>query len=245
MALALDGSAPAHVAANTGASATTASFTPPSGALLVAMTTGQSPNSAHDMTVTVTGGGLTWTRRVARIANSTANSTGGVAGRNGTGAEIWTAVSAGAAMTVTADVTGNAGVQVGNRTDLQVMVLTDSSTPTIGNVNHAISASGAPTADVASTTAGSYMFGVAADWANAGVGTAQTGETMINTATDVDYSHHFVRSTSTSPGGTYTIGVSAPATQDYNFVALEVKTTAAAAASPVFPRVPHRGLVMR
>ncbi len=232
MALAIDASSPAHAAGTAGNPATTASFTPPSGSLLVAMVTANGP-SGIDMSCTVTGGGLSWTRRVARIAQDAANSTGGVAGRDGTTAEIWTAVGAGASMTVSAD-QDNGLTPPSHETGLQVQVLTDSSTPGIGNVGHAINASGAPSCNVASVTAGSYVFGVAADWSNSGTGTAQTGETMIATSSTADYSRHYVRSTSTAGAGTYTIGVSAPATQDYNLAALEVLATPSAPSTIAF-----------
>jgi hypothetical protein len=224
MALAIDASSPAHASATSGAPATTASFTPPTGALLVAMTAGQTPSAGDDMSITVTGGGLTWTRRVARIGNDAANSTGGVAGRPGTSAEVWTAVSAGASMTVAAD-QDNGNTAASYITRLQVQVVTDGgSTPVIGSVGHAISASGAPSCTIASVAAGSYIFGCVGDWSSSGAGTAQTGETMLTTGDDADWSWHFLRSTSTTSAGSYTFGVSSPATQDYNIVALEVQS---------------------
>ncbi len=219
MALAIDGSSPAFASAVSGNPATTASFTPPNGSLLVAMVTAQTPGN-DDMSCTVTGGGLTWARRVARIAFDAPNSTGGAAGRAGTTAEIWTAVGAGASMTAAAD-QDNGLTGATYQTGMMVQVLTDTTTPTIGNLGHAISASGAPTTNV-SVSVGSYVFAVAADWSNAGTGTAQTGETMIATSATSDYSRHYLRSTNVTSAGTYTIGVSSPATQDYNFVALEI-----------------------
>lgn len=180
-----------------------------------------------DASITVSGGGLAWTRRVARIGDDAPNSTGGVAGQDGTSAEIWTAVSAGASMTVLADM-DNGHTQPGYITDLQVAVITDgASTPTIGNLAHAISASGLPSCNV-SVIDNSYVFACRADWSSGGAGTLGSGQTSLANGDNSDYSWTQWRTTSLTSAGTQTMNLTAPSAQAYNIVALEIQTSFAA-----------------
>lgn len=118
MAIAVDASSPA-VASGTGtATLTSASFTPPAGALLVAISCGGWGGAVTTSTITDSLSG-TWTSRVT--ANGTNNGANGIV-------QISTRViGSSAAMTVTAAYTNNSGGRM-----LGVYVITGASTTTFG-----------------------------------------------------------------------------------------------------------------
>ncbi|WP_101788640.1 phage distal tail protein [Nonomuraea indica] len=91
MAIAIHGSSPALIS-QADASVTTAAFSPPADSVLVAMVLAYSGSAQP----AVSGGGLTWTRRVRQ------NSTG-----SATYAEIWTAPCPAGATNITVTATGN------------------------------------------------------------------------------------------------------------------------------------------
>lgn len=228
MALAIDASTPALASTATAVSVTTASFTPPSGSLVVLMyaANGLSGADTSVASVTNTGTSIAWTRQARKNNNS--SSTGG-AGTNG-GAEIWTGVGNGGAITVT--VTGAAS---GSGTDkaMQAVVFTGADTT---NVTHVAAGSSAsltvPSVTLTSCAAGSHVVAVNSDWNQSGLGTFPTGQTKIseynNTSQVTD---HFWRTTSTlSSAGSQTMNQTAP-TQQWDMVVLEV--VAASSGTPV------------
>lgn len=219
--------------AATSLSATSLSFTPTANALLIAMTAANNPVSGQDTSVTVTGGGLTWTRRARK--NKNASSTGG-AGTDG-GAEEWTAVAPGSpsAMTVNAVLTTTA--QTGSTWDLKLQVVqitdTSGSTPLVGTAAAASSASGLPSVGVA-VSAGSYVLAVSSDWATLSGQTLGSGQTNLVNGVNADFAWHFWRTTSTTSAGTQTMNMTAPSAQNYDLVALEVQPPAGGATT--FPQ---------
>lgn len=235
MALAIDASTPAIASTATAAAVTTASFTPPSGSVVVLLI-GSNNSGTADTTissVTNTGTAITWTRRARK--NTNAASDGG-AGTNG-GAEIWTGVGNGGAITVTA--TGPFS-GVGNDKSLQAVVLTGADTSALTHIITATSTSGLPSATLTSCAAGSHVFAVSSDWAQAGLGTAGTGQTIIteyNSAGQITI--HNWRTTNTLSGaGSQTMNLTAPAAEQYNLAVIEIKATGAAA--PALPPQPVR-----
>lgn len=230
MALAIDASTPS-LATSTTAAVTTASFTPPSGALLVLCYGANNGTAAQDTsisTVTNTGTAATWTRRARK--NNNASSTGGT-GTDG-GAEIWTATAPGAAITVTANGL-NSGA--GYEKALKIWVLTGADTTNVTNVAGATAASALPSVALAGCLAGSHVFAVSSDWNQAGLGTAGTGQT-ISTGDEMNVTGqittHTWRTTSVlASSGSQTMNLTAPAAEKYNLVVLEVRDGGGAAAT--------------
>lgn len=229
MPLAIDASSPVAFSSPTAASITSASFTPPSGSLILVLFGGNN-SGATDISIasiTNTGTAATWTRRARK--NRNAGSDGGI-GQEG-GAEIWTAPAPGGAITVTIN-----GVGTGSGTDkwAQIQVLTGQDATTLP-IAAASSNSGLPSATINSCLAGSHVFAVSSDWAQAGLGTAGSGQTIIseyNLAGQI--SMHAWRTTSVlGAGGNQTMNLTAPSGQDYNMCAIEIR---AAADPPAPPR---------
>lgn len=230
MALAIDGSTPAKATAPTLTAATTASFTPPNGALLVALVN----YNAHTLTAdnrTVSGGGLTWTLQGRKSRDS--GSTGG-AGTDG-GVEIWTAISAGASMTVTSSA-GTATTE--SQQMLKVLVFTGNEASPGGAVAAASNSSGLPSASVTTTRANSWVIADSTDWTQSGAGTAGTNQTIID-ENDVatQYTGHVWRQNSTTPasGTSVTCNLTAPSAQNYNILVYEVREPAVATGDSAGP----------
>lgn len=217
MVLAIDASTPAK-ATGTTASITTASFTPPDQSLILVMfgtgdagTTDQSISS-----ITNTGTAITWTRRVRQ--NRNAASFAGV-GQEG-GAEIWSGTGNGGAITVTVNGVGSGA---GQEKLVKCVVLTGANlTPT--NVVGTHNTSGLPSGTVTGCSAASHVFAVSSDWSAGGLGTADSGQTIVDEFhTAGQTTLHSWRTTNTlSAAGSQTMNLTAPAAQDYNLVAIEV-----------------------
>lgn len=232
MALAVDASSPAKVAViGTVTPATTASFTAPTNALLVAYIFYNSI-SGNDNNQTVTdSGGLSWTRNGRKSRDL--SSLSGVVGTDG-GVEIWSATtSSSVARTVSAAHVSGAT----NHATLVVKVYTDSGgAPTIGAIAASFSASGLPSASLTTTAANSWVWSVSSDWAQKGAGTAGASQTL-STSDENDvagqYSGHVWRQTSTTAtASSVTNNLTAVSAQQYNMLIVEVKANPATA----FPR---------
>src|SRR4051812_21284339 len=115
MAIAIDASSPALVhGVSVSSTVTTASFTPPAGALLVACVAANSSAGLSTTAAMTDTAGLTWTQR--SVANFASTARSGYAG-------IYTAlVPTSAAMTVTVTTSGSSGTT--RRPSLQVYVVT-------------------------------------------------------------------------------------------------------------------------
>lgn len=148
MAIALDSSTPAFVT-GTSNPATTASFTPPSGSLLIAFAMADESN-----TFAISGGSLSWT----------ALDTVGVAARNSLGS--WWAIGAGSSMTVSVTKTGSFTANA-----LKVLVFTGTESSFTGAHNVAQS----NTITLTGTQTGSWMWAAIGDNLGATTDAAGTG----------------------------------------------------------------------
>lgn len=229
MVVAIDASTPAKATGTTN-TITTASFTPPNGSLILVMYgTNDAGTGLTDIAaITNTGTAITWGRLVRQ--SRSASSISGV-GQEG-GAEIWSGVGTGGAITVTVDGEGT-GSGAGNEQLVKCVVLTGAvTTPT--NFGGANLNSGLPSATVAGCLAGSFVFAASSDWSAGGLGTAGTAQTIVdehNVAGQVTL--HTWRTTAVLAGaGSQTMNLTAPAGQDYNLVAVEVRDASPAASLP-------------
>jgi hypothetical protein len=216
VALALDGSTPAKATATT-LSVTTASFTPPAGSLVELLYTGNDGGLDISVaSVTNTGTAITWTRRARKNLNT--GSTGGVGTE--AGAEIWTGDGDGGAITVTA--TG-VGTGAGKEKFLQAVVWTGADN-TVFNVAAASSTGGLPSVALAGCVVGSYVTAVSSDWAQKGLGTAGSGQTIIseNNVAGQTTDHAWRTTAALGAGGSQTMNLTAPSLQQYNLCVLEI-----------------------
>ncbi|GAB3884675.1 hypothetical protein [Terrabacter terrigena] len=226
MALALDASAPAAVTIAAAGQPTTASFTPPSGSLLVVLYSAGDTLGGTDESITSitnTGTAITWTRRVRK--NRNAASDGGASTVDG-GAEIWTGVGNGTAITVTVN-----GVS-GDVRLMKVMVLTGADTSSLANTAALAAANSTPSLTVPSCLVGSYVFAASSDQRNRGAGTAGTGQTIIAEQASATTNHQWRTTNTLASAGSQTMNLTAPTGQDYDLVALEVRAGAASSAPP-------------
>ena len=166
MALAVDSSSPVRWSAVTAdnADTTSASFTPPSGSLLVAAVEGDFNDGPPplDPTFVVATSGLTWTLQTKRTPLEGGSSSQGYA-------SLWTApVVTGAAMTIAVRRTTTSGGT--DRVSCKAYVVTGQHASPIGNVAENSSTTNNLTASgLTSAAANSMMFVAATDWAQLGV----------------------------------------------------------------------------
>lgn len=222
MTLALDPSTPAVAAANA-QTVTSASFTPPAGAVIyaIAMMGVNNQGDPRDMTLT-SSNGLTWTQR-----GTTPGTPGAVAG-NGDLVRVYTAtVASSAAMTVTATITTNGF----NGCALRVLVYTgaDAATPVEGVVVGG-SVSAVISQAITTTTDGAIPYLGASDW-NGGAAPTAGGGTTTDAAPTAYSSRQWVARRATaavSPAGSVTIASSAPTSGRNAWVGFAVKPAAGA-----------------
>lgn len=240
MALAIDASTPAVATQGsaTTATITTASFTPPAGALLLILWSGNTAGGFNPTTPTVTdnlGAHLTYT---LLDWQSRANAPT----VDGQAASWWATVGTSAAMTVTVT-TGTS--QNNKEAELQVIVITGQAASPIGAHGKSGSTSAASIAQTytAAATSGWGFIGVC-DWSALGVETAGTGCTAIS-AGDVgigQISYGNLRRTTAddSNGVSNTLNVTVPGTSTaLSWVYAEVLPAAGGAAGtlPVDPTI--------
>lgn len=166
MSLAIDGSSPASVLASGGTVVTSASFTPPAGALLIACTEGAG-GAGSNPTITITNSG-SGTGGWSQLLKATKTSTAGSG--NGGVAAIHMAVATGSALTVTSTMTsGSLPI------NLKVYVFTgfDSLNPIGANTKFAWSnVSHTTTSSFLSTANNSIIVCAAAEWLSSPVPTS-------------------------------------------------------------------------
>lgn len=235
MALAIDASSPS-ITSGTTAGVTTAAFTTPAAVFLVALC-GRNTNAGTDGTGTVSGAGLTWTLAGRKGKTGATGQIAGGTAQDGC-VEVWWAYSASALTSQTVTSTRNTGTGIGSEHSLQVEVLTGAETTWGGAIAANAAASAAPTVTVTTTQAGSWIFGVISDWNQAGLGTAGSGVTIIseyNPSGQITI-HNLRETASTSSSGTaVTINLTAPATEQYNMLGVEIRASAGGAA--ILPRL--------
>ena len=191
-------------------------FATAAGDLVMAFATAAGP-ATGGQTLTITGGGLNWTR-IAR-----ANAMPGLA-------DIWRASSATALSSVS--VTSTPSVS----TYTQSLTIVVFSGAAGAGASAIAGATGAPAVSVTATSAGSVVYGVANDWDGATARTLGASQAMahqwLSTATGDTY---WVQSTTTrtaAAGSIVQLNDTAPTTDRYNFAAVEIVPAAASATTP-------------
>lgn len=217
---------------------TTASATYSANARLLVLLGSNGPSGFPISQITGIAGttGLSWLKVVQ---NSTA--TGGGYPRS----EIWTAVVGASSVTGTVAVSIGGGASgsfaLGDNATFAVLSLTDTSTPIVGVTATATNASGLPSVAMSGLTAGSFVFAAVGDWAAAGTSATETpgtGQTAIADGwVSGQYGAHIWRTTIAIASTTQTMSLTAPAAENYNMVAAEIKTNSSAAAVTRFRRI--------
>jgi hypothetical protein len=219
VSIAIDGSSPIRFSGtpNDNVDITSASFTPPNNSVLVVNVNADTADNATNITISVSGGSLTWTNRAERDP--------GDAGANAGHASIWTAVVAtGASMTVSVRRTTSGGGT--NRISVKVYVVTgaDTSAP-VGAVNEGSSGTNNLTAAAYNSTVNnSRGFGCATDWNELGT------PTSTDTGDGADYSGQisvisaFKAADTPSSGTAVTLNFDAAGSSaaEWNWVAIEI-----------------------
>ncbi|NEN06146.1 hypothetical protein G3T36_09680 [Diaminobutyricibacter tongyongensis] len=193
----------------TGAVTTPAFHTAMAGELLVAFVASDGPAATASQTATVSGAGLTWT--LARRAN----------GQYGD-SEIWTAPAP--AILTSATVTSTPSV---GGFDQALTVIAMEGTSGIGASAAASAVSGAAAVSLTTTSATSLVFAVGNDWDNATARAFPTGLVLLDQWTDTRTGDTMWSEYTNQPTGAaasrITIGTTAPTTDRWNFVAVELK----------------------
>ncbi len=194
----------------TGTTATTAAFTTAqAGETLVAFVAADGPTTAGTQTVTVSGAGLTWT--LVTRANT----------QFGT-SEVWIATAA-------AKLTGVTVSSTEARTGFHQLltVVAFQATSGIGAVQAANAASGAPSASLTTTRAGSLVFAVGNDWDNSVARTVGSGQSLVSQWVDTSVGDTFWSQRLTAPAGAagsvVTINDTAPTSDRWNLAVVEIK----------------------
>ena len=202
---------------------TTPAFsTTSAGEMLVAFAASDGPAAANAQTLTVAGAGLTWTR-VRRAATQFGD------------AEIWKA----SAPTVLTNVTvSSTQSSAGVHQSLTVIAFTG--VGGVGASNIAGAVTGAPSASVVTTAAGSVVYSVGSDWDRAVARTIPNGQTKVHEFVDTAVGDTFwvqaAAGTTGPAGSTVTLNATAPTTDQWNLAIVEL-TPATAPVSVAVPNV--------
>ncbi len=182
--------------------------TPTAGDVIVAFVAGDGPSSGGQ-TATVSGGALTWTL-VGRTNTQLGTS------------EIWSAKATGtlSSAAIKASLTKTGGYMV------SLTVVAYSGSSGIGAHTSASASTGAPTASLTTTGAGSWVFAVGNDWDQAVDRTLGANQTLVSQATDSAGDTYWVQSTTAptaSTGTPVTINDTAPTTDRWNLELIEIR----------------------
>jgi beta-lactam-binding protein with PASTA domain len=201
---------------------TTAAFsTTVPGELLVAFAASDGPAAANAQTLTISGAGLTWTRR-ARAATQFGDS------------EIWTA----SAPTVLTNVTvSSTQSSAGVHQSLTVLAFTGAGGVGAVNVGGGI---GAASVSLTAAAAGSVAYAVGNDWDRAVARTLPAGQTKVHEFVDTAVGDTFwvqaANGTTGAAGSTVTLNTTAPTSDQWNAAIIEL-TAGAPPASAAVPNV--------
>jgi hypothetical protein len=181
------------------------------GELLVAFAGSDGPAAGGSQTLTVSGGGLSWT--LVKRANAQAGT-----------AEVWTAQSPSSARLTNARITAK---QSRTGYDMNLYVIAVQGTGGIGASAAASAGSGAPTVTLTTTKAGSLIYGVGNDWDNALARVIGLNQKMDNQWLDNGTGDTYWVQNQTYPplipaGASMTLNDSAPTNDRWNFVAVEL-----------------------
>jgi beta-lactam-binding protein with PASTA domain len=201
---------------------TTAAFsTIAPGELLVAFAASDGPAAPNAQSLTISGAGLTWTRR-ARAASQSGDS------------EIWTAIAPTPLTNVTVS---SAQSSTGVHQSLTVIAFTGAG----GVGGTAVGGSvGAPSVSVTAIAAGSVVYGVGNDWDRAAARTIPAGQTKVHEFVDTAVGDTFwvqaANGTTGAAGSSVTLNATAPTTDQWNLAAIEL-TPGAAPSTVAVPNV--------
>jgi RHS repeat-associated protein len=180
------------------------------------------PNGSTAQTDTVSGGGLTWT--LVKKASTLDGDD-----------EIWSARATGLLSAAVITVTGTVATDGG-----QITVIALAGAAGVGASTTTSGTSGAPSANVTTTGAGSLVFGIGNDWWSASARTVASGQTMVHEFSDTagvnDYWVQRTTSAVTASGTAVTIGDPEPSGDVWNLVAVEV--TASSSGGSTAPGAP-------
>ncbi|SDP83890.1 Putative Ig domain-containing protein [Arthrobacter sp. ok909] len=202
------------VTAHQGTSAATVSAagltTTGSNQLILAFISSDGPSGGGTESIrSVSGGGLTWTLR--RRANAQAGT-----------AEIWQAVSHAPLTNATITATQNSG----SWQSAMTVVAFNNADTTNGATAGASAASGAPSASLTTTGAGSWVWGVGTDWDAARARTVGPAQTLVDQyfppAGDTYWVQRQTGLTATS-GTVVAINDTAPTTDRWNLAVIEIR----------------------
>lgn len=211
MALAIDSSTPALASANSGNVATTASFTPPAGAVLVAIGYHDTVGGNTTNTSAITDSqGLTWSIKATRNRADSGGQNGHV--------QISTAVvGSSTSMTVT-----TTGTNCGGAAGVYVLVMTgaDTTTPMDATPTEGSNTAAAISLAITTVTDLAWAFLVATDWnvaANMTAGASQTAVVATGIGSGPDMRVYLGRQNSTtSPAGSVTMSTASPSAGNTN-----------------------------
>jgi hypothetical protein len=233
MAIAIDASSPIRF---TGTPAnnvdiTSASFTPPTGSVLVVCVSADTNGSGDNITISVSGSSLTWTNRVEHDP--------GDASAMGGHASIWTPADGSTvpASSQTVSVRRTAGNGSTGRISVKIYVVTgaDTADPTgATGENHSTTNNITPNA-YTSTVNNSRAFGCATDWNQLGVPTSTDTEDGADYSGAISVVSLFKAADTATSGTTVTMNFDAGGTgnAEWNWVALEVRPGAGGASQDV------------
>jgi len=197
----------------TGARTTPALTTAAAGDVLLAFATSDGPpTGANTQSLTVSGGGLVWTR-VQRAATSR-----GVA-------EIWTALAP-AVLTATFTSTQSVTLVNGAPVNQSLTVVAFTGASGVGASNIGSAASGAASVSLVAQAAGSLVYAVGNDFDNAAARTVPAGQTKVHEFLAPTGDTFWVQSGNTSTaaaGAIVTLNDTAPTADQWNFAIVEVK----------------------
>jgi hypothetical protein len=183
--------------------------------LLLAFVAADAPRSGNNTTVSsITGGSLTWV--LVRRTNT----------QRGT-AEVWRAFAPGKLtnVAVKANLSRKTAASITVVTFIGVDTSGTNGSGAVGATAGTSASSGAPTASLTTTRAGSWVFGVGNDWDNAVARAVPTNQTMVHqylaTIRDTYWVQRQASPTSTS-GTVVTINDTAPTRDRYNLSIVEV-----------------------
>jgi hypothetical protein len=186
---------------------TTRTFNTVAGQLLIAFVSSDGPSSGAQ-TSTVSGAGLQWT--LVQRANTQAGAS-----------EIWRAVAPAPLSNVTVTSTPSVGGY-----DQSLTVVTFFNASGVGASAKQSAATGATSATLTTTKAGSLVFGVGNDWDNAIARTLPAGQTIVHQWVDSAVRDTFWVQTQTAlidaAGTAVPLGVTAPSTDRWNFATVEI-----------------------
>lgn len=232
MAIAIDASTPVRASATAALTIATASFTAPTGSILVACVSSNTSAGGNPALTVTDSGGLTWTARVTRLQSQGGGSTGGTSA-------IWTAVTASsAARTVTATASGT-GTAVGISVKCYVVTGGDTTTPNGATASGASQVNNTTTTAYVSTVNNSRGFVAATDWNTLGAPTSTDTGDGANVTGDVSVLSAF-KSADTATSGTsvtFNLDAAGASIPDWTWASLEIRPGAGApAAVPYAPR---------